>query len=87
MGERWGVPTATGENILREPWKSSLHMRLVRKLPTHAQRYLWAPLAQSADVSWPTSTLFKPPLMSRKRDQTLCNRFPWGSGLAKGYRY
>jgi len=71
MGEPWGVPTATGENILGEPWKSSLHMRLVRKLPTHAVRYLWAPLAQSADVSWLGSTLSKPPLMSRKRDDTL----------------
>jgi len=73
MGEPWGVPTATSEKILGEPWKSSLHMRLVRKLPTHAVRFLWAPLARSADVSWPGLTVSKPPLMSRKRDETLCN--------------
>jgi len=71
MGEPWGVPTATGENTLGEPWKSSLHMQLVRKLPTHATGYLWAPLARSADVSWPGSTLSNPPLMSRKREETL----------------
>ena len=61
----------TRKNILGEPWKSSLHMRLIRKLPTHAVRYLWAPLARSADASWPGSTLLKPPLISRKRDETL----------------
>jgi len=71
MGEPWGVPTATGENILGEPWKSSLHMQWVRKLPTHAVRYLWAPLARSADMSWARSTLSKLPLMSRKGDETL----------------
>jgi len=51
MGVPWGVPTATGKNVLGDPWKRSLHMRLVRKLPTHAVRYLWAPLALSAEVS------------------------------------
>jgi len=71
MGEPCGVPTATGENTLGDPWKRSLHMRLVRKLPTHAVRYLWAPLARSADVSWPGLTLWKPPLMSRNKDETL----------------
>jgi len=71
MGEPWGVPTATGENILGDPGKRSLHMRLVRKQPTHAMRYLWAPLARSADMSWPGSTLSKPPLMSRNKDETL----------------
>jgi len=67
MGEPWGVSTATGENILGDPWKRSLQMWLVRKLPTDAVRYLWAPLAHSADVSWPGWTLSKPPLMSRNK--------------------
>jgi len=71
MGEPWGVPTETGENNLGEAWNSSRHMRLVRKLPTHAVRYLWAPFPRSADVSWPGSTLSNPPFMSRKIDETL----------------
>ena len=46
-------------------------MRFDKKLPTHAVRYLWAPLALSAELSWPGSTLSKPPLISKNRDETL----------------
>ena len=71
MGEPCGVPTATGENLFGEPWKRRQHFRLVRKLPTHETMYLWVPLALSAEVSWAGSKLLKPPLMSRKREETL----------------
>ena len=71
MGEPCGVPTATGENLFRELWKRRRHLRLVRKLPTHEMMYVWVPLALGAEVSWAESTLSKPPLMSRKREETL----------------
>ena len=74
MGEPWGVPTATGENFLGEPWNKSRHFRLVRKLPTQATMYLCTPLALSAAVSCEGSTLSKPPLMSRKREETFRSR-------------
>ena len=54
-----------------EPWKRRRHFGLVRKLLTHETTYLCAPLPLSAAVSWDRSTLSKPPLMSRKREETL----------------
>src|ERR1700743_2775231 len=71
MGEPWGVPTATGAKVLGEPWKRRRHCLLVRKLPIQEVRYLWAPLALRAEVSCEGSTLSKPPLMSRKREEDL----------------
>ena len=71
MGEPWGVPTVTGANVLDEPWKRRRHCLPVRKLPIHEVMYLWAPLALRADVSWGGSTLSKPPLVSRKREEDL----------------
>ena len=40
MGEPWGVPTATGENFLGEPWNRSRDFRLERKLLTQEMTYL-----------------------------------------------
>ena len=47
---------------------------MARKLPTQATTYLRTPLALSAAVSWDGSTLSKPPLISRKREETLRSR-------------
>ena len=74
MGEPWGVPTATGTNTFGDPWKRSRHFRLERKLLTHETMYLCTPLALRAAVSWDGSTLSKPPLTSRKREETFRSR-------------
>src|ERR1700761_6225867 len=71
MGEPWGVPTDTGAKVLGEPWKRRRHCLLVRKLPIQEVRYLWAPFALRAEVSWEGSTLSKPPFMSRKSEEDL----------------
>ena len=74
MGEPCGVPTATGADNFGDPWKRSPHFRLVRKLLTKATTYLCTPLALRAAVSWDGSTLSKPPLTSRKSEETLRSR-------------
>ena len=54
-----------------EPWKRRWHCLPERKLPIHEVKYLWAPLALRNEVSWAGSTLSKPHLMSRKREEVL----------------
>ena len=54
-----------------EPWNRRRHCLPERKLPIHAIKYLWAPLALRNDVSWAGSTLSKPPLISRKSEEVL----------------
>jgi len=69
--EPWGVPTETGENVLGEPWKSRWHDHWDRKDGIHTTRYPGVPFEERKDVRIEESTSSKPPLMSRKREETL----------------
>ena len=70
MGEPCGVPTATDEQVIGEPWKRSRHFQLVKKLPTHKTIYLYTPWAPKAGVSKDGSTFSNPPLICRNREGT-----------------
>ena len=71
MGEPWGVPTETGENVLGEPWKRRRHDRWDKKDRIHATRYPGVPFEERNDVKIEESTLSKPPLISRERQEAL----------------
>src|ERR1700712_5963287 len=67
MGEPWGVPARTATKESGAPWKRRRHVLSVRKGRTQEVMYLGACLRESMPAKVGSSTLSKPPLISRKR--------------------
>jgi len=70
MGDPWGVPTETGEEMFGEPWKTRVHVLSERKEDTQSTMYEGTWEVRSLARMVEALTLSKPALMSRKRVET-----------------